>query len=273
MRGIRFGGTSLALGLLSMAVIGSHAIACDHSGIEFHTGLVNQVWKEYSRSGTVVVREDGAVLSHGLRGWSSCETGRLVFELDYFGGQRDYDGATSRGATHRTLVQIEGLDLRIGQDFELSLFGLGWRINASRFRREIESRGPVAGYPEHYTRFGLTGVVRKSFYANHHFDLSAQARLGASWSRLDVDLPFADPAELRIPVSTFYGVALDFTTKSLFEDRGFKVFVRAELLVDRFRESHVATVFRDGFAVGAIRHPDSRLDSAFIGIGLTRLIW
>lgn len=108
-------------------------------------------WREYTVSGTQLLREQGWLSGPFATVQVDCGPWRFHGGIVQRGGTRDYDGQTNTGVplqTHSTMSQTQG-HAQILWD-TLPQWSIGARLEGVHIARDIASTSTVSGYPEYY---------------------------------------------------------------------------------------------------------------------------
>lgn len=201
MNAARRGGGSCLLAGTLLAVSGAvFAQDCSAPEIGAVAGADQSRWYEYGAQGARLVKEDGRLWRTGIRAALSCATLEWSFDWLHNAGRRDYEGFTNTRVPVRTVTHIDAdeLSLAVLHPFTAGATA-GLRLGLSDIDRTIESTGLAVGYPERFRYWSAAVGGRYTWALGEGLGAAVHGWVGGGPAgRLRVDLPGADPAELRL---------------------------------------------------------------------------
>lgn len=252
----RVRGTWLAVILL---MAGAPVVAeCQAPWLAFGVGVEDSRWKETGAQGRTLVQESGTLRGVSLGLGARCEGFDGLVRMVQAGGSRDYQGLTSANAPLRTRSDIEqyGVDL---QGFVP--LGTHWsaagRAALRRIDREIASVGRVRGYPERFFNGELAAGARFATAPGAVLNGSAVAWLGVGPpGRLELQLPGADPAQLRLGPSR--SVEFELEMRDAGAAPGWHWQARLAYRLENWQAGEAQVITRNGVPVAAAVQPATR---------------
>jgi hypothetical protein len=230
-------------------------------------------WRESDAQGAVLVREHGTLKTAGLEASLACGVNELTLHWSRSDGRRDYDGVSSTGFPVATVTQLSANRLSLTALHRLDERVLvGAAISHASIHRSIESTPLAAGYPERFRYWSVAAGARYSRPLSDQTEASITGWIGAGPAgRLWIDLPRADPTEIRLGASRSLEVQLQLGSKHAARERGgwfwsAGLVYRAEIL----SASELQAVFAGSSVVGLATQPRTTQTTAgaFARVGL-----
>lgn len=180
-------------------------------------GFVRSSWKESVFSGSKEVRELGTFPSMDIRLYGSGLGGACDLNVGFAGGDRSYDGWSSRGAPVQTSSDV-GM-ARIGaacwRDVG-SLGALGLRTDVQAVSRRIGNAGAVKGYDERFVDVLALMGLRRQWRSDRDDLWKLEVWLGAGPpGRMRLVLPGYEAATLKLGSSRIMEAAIVWTSRPL----------------------------------------------------------
>ena len=247
----RFGGLFL---LLSQAYA---AAACLDPKIGVQAGVENNVWQEFARDGKRLVREEGKLPFAALDGQVSCNWGSLAVRGMLAQGTRGYSGVSSTGGALNTKSAIRNSDLMLTYSYEVHpRFEPFLSAGISRSKRDIQSAGPVLGYPEEFRMYPVkVGAKWRPFLFDDR--LLLLAHVGTAYQpQVTARLPGRDLLTLNLGRTVSVGVSAELELAKM-EQGQFLVAISWDSR--RSEASSVGVVTRNGVARGVASQPRNEL--------------
>jgi hypothetical protein len=260
-------------GILLVACDAVSAGPCSTPAVAPVAGIERSTWRETDAQGTGLVRERGTLRRVGLEASSACADNALTLRWTHSDGRRDYDGVSSTGFPVATVTRLSA------NRFELTALhrldervSVGAAISHASIHRSIESTPRAAGYPERFRYWTVAAGARYSRPLTDRTNVSISGWIGAGPAgRLWIDLPRADPTELRMGGNRSLEVQLQLASNPARSERGgwfwsAGLVYRAEIL----SASEAQAVFAGSSVVGLVTQPRTTQKSvgAFARAGL-----
>lgn len=242
--------------------IASQALACTTPVPNASLGAMHSRWVERSAQGATLVRESGNLSTWGVQVSTLCDGWALTGSGSFANGTRGYEGLSSRGAPLTTSSNIHDLAwsaLAMRAVDERTSWGA--RVSYREIRRHIANAGAVLGYPEtfHIWQAGLR--AQHQLWASPEWQLQVHGEVGGGpGGRLDLQLPSADPVQLKLGHSTY--VQLGVIAKSTSTDDtapGWGWQARLRYRADRVQAGPASALFRNGVLVGGATQPATHI--------------
>lgn len=162
-------------------------------------GAERSGWSEYGAQGGQLVDEEGRLSRSGVQATLVCAP--LQWQLDWYHswGARDYQGLASTGASVRTVSHIRADEVSLALMHGVGAGAVGLRLSYENIGRTIDGTPSVSGYPERFRYWAAALGGRYTVRVTDRLAISADAWAGGGpGGTVWVDLPRADPAELRL---------------------------------------------------------------------------
>ena len=260
-------------GILLVACDAVIAGACSTPAVAPVVGVERSSWRESDAQGAGLVREHGTLRKAGLEAALACGDNEFTLHWSRSDGRRDYDGVSSTGFPVATVSQLNANRLAFTALHQFDeRVSVGAAISHASIRRSIESTPLAAGYPERFRYWSVAAGARYSRPLTGQTDVSISGWIGAGPpGRLWIDLPRADPTEIRLGGSRSLEVQLQLASKPAERERGgwfwsTGLVYRVEIL----RASQAQAVFAGSSVVGLVTQPRTTQKSvgAFALVGL-----
>jgi len=174
-------------------------------------GADDSRWSEYGAQGAQLVQEEGRLSRSGVEATLACAPLQWSFDWYHRWGTRDYDGSASTGAAVRTESRIRADEVTLALMRGVGAGAIGVRLSYENIGRTIEGTSSVSGYPERFRYWTVALGGRYLLRVTDRLAISAAAWAGGGpGGTVWVDLPRADPAELRLGSSRLLEAALRF---------------------------------------------------------------
>jgi hypothetical protein len=249
-------GTLLAVMLLAAGA--PAAAVCEAPWLALGPGVEDSRWQETGSQGRTLVEESGTLRGVSLSLGARCEGFDGLVRVVQASGSRDYEGVTSSNAPIRTRSDIEqlGIDLQGFVPLGDHWSGAG-RAALRRIDREIAGVGRIQGYPERFLNAELAAGARFATTAGAALNASAVAWLGVGPpGRLELQLPGADPAELRLGTSR--SLEFELQLQDALAAPGWHWQARLAYRRERWQAGEAQVITRNGVPVAAAVQPATR---------------
>ncbi len=194
------GRACLWFGILLTASGAARALECAAVSVGPLVGVERSLWREYGDGGSTLVREEGKLRKIGVEASLLCGHAEWGLRWSRSEGRRDYEGLTNTGTAVDTVTTVRDDALAVVAMRSLDEhFSLGARAEHRNIHRSIESTAFASGYPERFRYWYVAAGGRYWRPLGDRLSVSVDGWIGAGPAgRVRVDLPRADPAELRL---------------------------------------------------------------------------
>jgi hypothetical protein len=234
------------------------------------TGVENSEWQEFSSSGQRLVREHGTIPFASIEMRLACGRSWLGVRGLVAQGDWHYSGVSSVGGALNTTSRRHNSELMLTYSYAVYQ-GLEPFVSAgiSRAQRDIQSAGPVLGYPEEYRMYPVHAGFRwRPGFFDDRLLLAAQVGT-ALRPQVNVQLPGRDPLTLDLGRTLSSGLFAEL-------ELGKQVFGQFVLATSwehtRSNASSVGVVTRNGVPTGVASQPRSKLTRAQVSIIWRKLL-
>lgn len=254
----RFGGLFLGI---SQACCSA---ACLAPVLAAQTGIERNVWQEFSDSGKQLVREQGDLPFAALSTQLSCDWGALGLRGAATRGVRDYSGVSNTGGALATQSSVRNSELALSYSHAIHP---QWEpfvsAGISRSTRDIQSAGPVLGYPEEFRMYPVRlGLKWRPALFDNRLLLLAHAG-SALQPQVTVRLPGRDLLTLDLGRTVSAGLSAELELGILAQGQ----FVFAtQWTSTRMAKGAAGVVTRDGVPTGVANQPRSELAQTQLSI-------
>jgi hypothetical protein len=186
--------------MLLTATGAAGAQLCAPAAVGPLVGVERSLWREYGDGGSTLVREEGNLGRIGVEASLVCGRARWGLRWSRIEGSRNYEGVTNTGTAVATVSTVRDDAFAVVAMRSLDAhFSLGARAEHRNIHRSIENTAFAAGYPERFRYWSVAAGGRYRRALGERLSLSVDGWIGAGPAgRVLVDLPRADPAELRL---------------------------------------------------------------------------
>lgn len=227
-------------------------------------------WAERDAQGRTLVREHGSLATVEVSATTECAGFQVSGSGTLAHGGRGYDGQSSRGAPLQTTSQIDDRHWAVEVMRPVNdRTALGARLGYREIHRDIADAGPVLGYPEVF-RFWQAGLIaRHELWATPAWRLAVSGEWGGGPAgRLDLRLPTADPARIRLGASRYAAASLALRSAGADSGApGWRWQVALNYRHERLEAGEPAALFRNGVLVGGAVQPATRINSLRVVAG------
>lgn len=244
--------------------------ACAADTVALSAGVLDSRWNEHDAEGRRLLREQGRLPAATLAVGGACGAWLAELSWRHAAGQRDYEGFSNRGAAVQTdsRLRLNEWTLTLQRPL-LEGLKLGLRAQRQETRRELVSTGKVLGYPELHRHwvYGLGALAEGAAWgeSSWHFGVWLGGGPGAS---VRIDLPTADP--VRLKTGTLRQAELQGQWLSAPWGLGWRTSLGLRWRAERIGAGEVATLWRQGVAVGGALQPRHELRSVGLEAGVLR---
>lgn len=219
------------------------------------------------------MREAGALRS--LEGLVSAACGGTDWQVAWRReeGAREYRGLTNLGRQVESKSDIVSDEVEVSASWPfliLSRNGVtaGVGVALRRTSRDLNSVGNIRGYPETLTTATPLVSVKLAWRPGNSWVMDTALRVGIGLpGRLKVDLPRADPADLRTGLGSSWQIRQRVLRSSL-SPHG-QVWLEVLAGATSTRAGEAAPIYRNGVVVGSVSQPMVRTSTAGASLGIT----
>ena len=255
---------------LALALAMPAQAACGVDAVALSAGAHDSRWNEHDAEGRRLLREQGWLPEASLAFSAACGSWSGELSWRHAVGERDYDGFSNRGAavqTHSSL-RMDEWNLSVQRPL-LDGIKLGMRAQRQATRRELASTGAVLGYPERHQHwvYALGALAEGAAWGESRWRLAAWVG-GGPGGRVRIELPIADPVTLRTGVMRQAELQLQWLSAPW--GQGWRSSLGLRWRGERIGAGEVATLWRQGVAVGGALQPRHELRSTGLEVGVLR---
>ncbi|MBL8351976.1 MAG: hypothetical protein JNL87_16900 [Burkholderiaceae bacterium] len=255
----------------SMLACSGAAIACSDAWWSAAAGPERSEWQEIAAQGRTLVREAGTLGTVALAAGGRCSGWLGSARWAGARGTRAYQGVTVANAPIETLSTISRhrLELDALRPFG-AMLSAGARVAYQHTLREIADVGRVRGYPERFSQWEFAAGAEARLVDRPALRLSAQLWLGAGPpGRLELELPNADPAVLRLGSSRSQQFGIDLQGGLPAAGAvGWQWQLQAASRRDTTAAGPAQVILRQGLPIGGAAQPETRQTGRWLRIGV-----
>jgi hypothetical protein len=258
----------LALVILSLSGAAQAGVVCAAPWLALGAGAQGSRWKETSAQGQTLVKENGTLYGPAVTIGTLCGGFEWVLLVARASGDRDYEGVTSANAPLRTqsAIKQQVVELQGFVPLDANWSGAG-RVGLRWVDREIASVARVQGYREQFFSASLDVGLRFAWLQSAPVRWGVSAWLGAGPpGRVDLQLPRADAAELRLGASRSAAFELQAQGESL--EPGWHWQARLGYRQERWSAGPAQVIYRQGVPVAGAAQPATRQSALELNAGL-----
>lgn len=243
----------------SLAVCGpAFARECATFSIEPLAGVERSRWHESDASGAGLVEEEGNLAKIGIEASLICERSEWDLRWARSEGRRTYEGVTNTQAPVETVTDVRADEFSlIAMRLLDEQVSIGLRAEHRNIHRSIRSTGVALGYPERFRYWSVAAGARYRHWLGEQRAVSMNGWVGGGpGGRLWIDLPRADPVELRLGNSRMLELGLQFeSVRPQSEPRGWSWSAGLTYRVEVLGAGDPQVVFRGSVPVGVAAQP------------------
>ncbi|MBK5205262.1 MAG: hypothetical protein JJD98_07615 [Polaromonas sp.] len=264
-----------ARGLFSVAVLGWSSpvwsLDCSAPAWGAQTGVVRSHWEEFSAQGKSLVRERGTLTRAGINVGGACERWQWRLDLTRSEGRRRYDGVSTTHFPIQTSSNLAITDASVqGWAPMADRWSAGLRLNHRALDRDIAGTGPVLGYPERFAYWQTAAGIRHERPLGPGVVLSGEGWLGGGpGGTLSLQLPHADPAQLKLGRNWLVQIGLQLGSPALAPERpGWSWQLRMDYQWQQIVAGPAMVIMRNGVPIGGASQPETRQTALGVDVGM-----